>query len=75
MIDIILDIFQKRIDSSGSDLELKILSRTLATIGTDETKKTLDRKILDVSDSLASNIAWELCNQNLVIGQKTLRKY
>ena len=64
MIDIILDIFQKRIDSSGSDLELKILSRTLATIGTDETKKTLDRKILDVSDSLASNIAWELCNQN-----------
>ena len=64
MIDIILHIFQKRIDSSGSDLELKILSRTLATIGTDETKKTLDRKILDVSDSLASNIAWELCNQN-----------
>ena len=65
MIDLILDIFQKRIDSDELDLELKILSETLATIGTDETNEILDGLILSVSEELASNIAWELCKQNL----------
>ena len=64
MIDIILDIFQKEIESDELDLEIKILSETLATIGTDETNEILDGLILSVSDELASNIAWELCKQN-----------